>query len=152
MNKVIKVAVRKDKNDNDMKVVTFAGIDKNVYVSSKFDEAIYAKVVEGAEFEIIDDGNFKKIKYEKPKSGGNRNGMMEATMNKKADLIKVAQDNKEHGIKLASCNGQAANIVSAMVNSGQLQGREAIEKELAYWKAYLFVGWEDVNHTLVKPF
>lgn len=66
MSKVTSIELKNDKNGNPMKVVMFE--DTKVYVNSKYDVLIYDKVVEGSEWELVKDGDFTKIKYEKPAS------------------------------------------------------------------------------------
>ena len=150
--KVISIEQKEDKNGNAMKVVTFEGADKVVYVNSKYDSDNYDKVVEGAEFELEVDGNFLKIAGGK-KVGGSKSGMMTKVMAEKREGIAHAMDKKEEAIKTASCNRMATDMVVSLI-----QGRykdhsdNELKGEWERWRAHFYSGWNDVNVELVAPF
>lgn len=97
MQKITSIELKNDKNGVPMKVTMFDN-GARVYVSSKYDEVIYEKVVEGAEFELIKDGNFDKIKYDKPAPKGNGGAGVAKMMEKKEASIEKFQDKKEEVI------------------------------------------------------
>ena len=158
MNKVLGIELKKDKNGNDMKVVTFDGISKPVYVNSKYDEDSYREVALDKEFEVVQDGNFYKIKSDKPSGGSRIPGLTQAQIlmqTKKQEIISNAQGAKADAIKLASVNGNAVGIVKALIESGAI-GEDTshvfIEHEIEYWRAYLWNKWDDINNELTQPF
>ena len=155
MNKITSIEQRVDKNQNPMKVVTFEGADKVVYVNSKYDSN-YDSVVVGAEFELEVDGNFLKIKGDKP-SGGSRSGMMTKVMNEKRENIAHAMDKKAEAIKLASTARMATDMVVATMFSitGERAdnfSEEMVQKQWHKWRAYFYVNWNEIKNELVEPF
>jgi hypothetical protein len=133
MQKITNIEEKADKNGNPQKVTTFDNGDK-VWVSSKYDEAIYDKVEVGAEFELYKDGTFNKIKYDKPapKGGAGVAKMME----KKEASIEKFQDKKEESIQKASIIRDSTMLASAFA-----QGRGLTETEIK-------ASWENFNKFL----
>ena len=150
MNKVESIEIKPDKNQNDMKVVTFEGVEKKVYVNSKYDSN-YNDVEVGAEFELEQDGNFLKIKSDKPKGSGKEAGMTRV-MEKKQEGIAHSMDKKEEAIKLASTARMATDMVVAFKINYESLNEEALQEKWMYWRAYFYVRWSDVDVELVKPF
>ena len=150
MNKITSIEQKTDKNGNAMRVVTFEGADKLVYVNKKYDSN-YDSVVVGAEFELEVDGNFLKIKGDKP--SGSRSGMMTKVMNEKRENIAHAMDKKEEAIKTASCNRMATDVVVSLIPSMYKNHSDTeIKEQWEHWRAYFYVRWGDVNVKLVEPF
>ncbi len=138
MNKITSIEQKVDKNQNPMKVVTFEGADKVVYVNKKYDSN-YDSVVVGAEFELEVDGNFLKIKSDKPKKSGST--YME---DRKQDGIKIAQDNKQDGIKIASTFRDATLITNHFVDNG-VDLHDVYKANWNKWRAWL---WEQYDKPL----
>ena len=138
MNKITSIEQKVDKNQNPMKVVTFEGADKVVYVNSKYDSN-YDSVVVGAEFELEQDGNFLKIKSDKPKKSGST--YME---DRKQDGIKIAQENKQDGIKIASTFRDATLITLQELKKEDFL-LEDFKNQWNHWRAWL---WEQYDKPL----
>jgi len=113
MHKVTKIEIKNDRNGSPLKYTTFED-GRVVYVNSKYDASIYEQVVEGAEFELIKEGNFNKIKYDKmgerPAWAGKTNQIKEAVAEKNASIGK-SMDRKENAITLAGTARDATLIV-----------------------------------------
>ena len=150
MNKITSIEDSKDRNNTPMKIVTFEGVDKKVYVNQKYDSN-YDSVVVGAEFELEQDGNFLKIKSDKP-SGGSRSGMMTKVMNEKRENIAHAMDKKEEAIKLASTARMATDMVIAFREKIDTDKEGAVGDEWHKWRAWFYVNWNEIKHELVEPF
>ena len=135
MQKVQSIEIKEDKNNNPQKVTTFENGDK-VWVSSKYDEAIYDKVEVGAEFELYKDGTFNKIKYDKPAPKGGGAGAITKAMERKEIGIEKSQDRKEESI-------QKSAIIrdSTILTSAYTQGRALTEMEIKE-------AWENFNKFL----
>lgn len=114
MQKVQSIEIKNDKNGNPMKVTVFDNGAK-VYVNSKYDEAIYEQVVDGAEFELIKDGNFDKIKYDKPAPKGGGAGVAKM-MEKKEASIEKFQQSKESSIEKVSIFRDSTLLTVAWAN------------------------------------
>jgi len=90
------IIVKKDKNNNDMKVITAGG--KTIYVNSKYDKAIYDAVSESTDIEIELDGKFWKIKPsslglpEPVKSTYSKTGQIAQAQQRKENSIEQAQN------------------------------------------------------------
>lgn len=90
------IIVKKDKNDNDMKVITAGG--KTIYVNSKYDKAIYDAVSASTDIEIVMDGKFWKIKPsslglpEPVKSTYSKTGQIAQAQQRKETSIEHAQN------------------------------------------------------------
>ena len=138
MNKITSIEQKVDKNGNAMRVVTFEGADKVVYVNKKYDSN-YDSVVIGAEFELEQAGNFLKIKSDKPKKSGST--YME---DRKQDGIKIAQDNKQDGIKIASTFRDATLINNHFADNGVDQ-HDVYKANWNKWRAWL---WEQYDKPL----
>ena len=143
MNKVISIEQKEDKNGNAMKVVTFEGADKKVYVNSKYDSDNYDKVVEGAEFELEVDGNFLKIAGGK-KVGGSKSGMISKAQDTKRADIKDAQGNKQDGIKIASTFRDATLITLETFKDAPFDVT-IFQDRWNHWRAWL---WEQYDKPL----
>ena len=155
MPKVTNIEITNDRNNSPMKKVSFEGVGKIVYVNSKYDST-YDSVIVGAEFELEQDGNFLKIKSDKP-SGGSKSGMMTKVMNEKKENIIHAMDKKEEAIKLASTARMATDMVLALMGSvpkefSNTDEEEGIKKEWHTWRAWFYVNWNEVKTDLVEPF
>jgi len=111
--KITSIELRTDKNGDPLKYTTFENGDV-VYVNSKYDSAIYEQVIEGSEWEVIQDGNFKKIKYDKPVTarGGGNAGIAKAQETKRKD-IETAQESKQTAIEISSTFRDATAITIA---------------------------------------
>ncbi len=142
MNKVTSIEINNDKTGAPMKVTMFDNGDK-VFVNSKWDSAIYDKVVEGAEFELVKDGNFNKIKYDKPASAGFGGGSkVEKLMDKKADNIKVAQERKNDAIAFFNATNSAIAIFgqSKDLNS-KFWDEDSMQEFLVKWRTWFLEEW-----------
>ena len=135
MQKVQSIEIKDDKNNIPMKVTLFDNGDK-VWVSSKYDEAIYDKVEVGAEFELYKDGTFNKIKYEKPAPTSRGGAGVAKRLEKKEASIEKFQDKKEERIQKATIIRESTNLASAFA-----QGQGLTETEIK-------ASWENFNKFL----
>lgn len=75
------------------------------------------------------------------KSGFGNN--ISRVMDKKAENIAVAQDNKEHGIKISSTMRDAVLIATTIVNNSQVEGSAGDMKDLIKsWRKWLWDNWD----------
>jgi hypothetical protein len=115
MQKVQSIEQKDDKNGVPMKVTMFDNGDR-VYVSSKYDEAIYEKVEVGAEFELYKDGTFNKIKYDKPAPANRGGAGVAKMMEKKEASIEKFQQSKESSIEKMSVFRDSTLLTVAWAN------------------------------------
>lgn len=142
MNKVTSIEISNDKTGAPMKVTMFDNGDK-VFVNSKWDSAIYDKVVEGAEFELVKDGNFNKIKYDKPASAGFGGGSkVEKLMDKKADNIKVAQERKNDAIAFFNATNSAIALVTTDPAYKNVSDVVNIQESIKIWRNWFLEEWQ----------
>lgn len=138
--KVTSIETKNDKNGNPMKITQFENGAK-VFVNSKYDSTIYEQVVVGADFELTKDGNFDKIKYDKPapKPAGNftKTAIMDKAMDRKEQTIKTFQANKEDSIKMAGAIRDAVLITTAIMRHRPLTASE-IESTITEWQAKIY--------------
>lgn len=152
MPKVTSIEQRADKHGNPMKVTNFDN-GKKVFVNSKYDDVIYDKVIEGSEWELVPDGDFTKIKYEKPKSGGGSKAGMTAVMEKKSENVKEAQERKSESITLAAAQRDAVlvitNLYPELASYEEPHKTREIESKYHQWRKFFL----NANHPLdVPPF
>ena len=148
MNKVLSFELKQDKNGNDMKIVKFEGIDKGVFVNSKYEADMYPKIVEGAELEVKEvDGWLKVIDPNKPagNTGGRGAGIAKAQETKRQD-ISDAQANRSEGIKLSGSARDATLMLTTFYADSQLNETEMKEK-WSMWR-----DWFYREHDEVLPF
>ena len=138
MPKVTYIEKKADKNGNEMKVTSFDNGAK-VFVNSKYDALIYENVVNGAEFELTKDGNFDKIKYDKPNPNAGKSKMVEIAQERKAEYIKEAQDTKADSIKLAGACRDATIIVAELIKAQAIVADEGVIKEKwSEWRDWFY--------------
>lgn len=139
MSKILSLEVKADKNGNPMKKVMFEG-DKTVYVNSKYDALIYDKVIEGSEWELVADGNFTKIKYDKPENNRPAGGAVKAAEITSQSVEKSSQA-KAEGFKSNGSASDATLIVTTFYpefNSYLTGKEEAIKEKWEYWRKYFY--------------
>jgi len=139
MNKVTTIEISNDKTGAPMKVTMFDNGDK-VFVNSKWDSAIYDKVVEGAEFELVKEGNFNKIKYDKPASFGG-GSKVEKLMDKKADNIKVAQERKNDAIAFFNATNSAISL-RASDKTLLFDSTDHQKEYIVFWRNWFLEEWQ----------
>lgn len=141
--KVINIELKQDKNGNPLKVVGFED-GRKVWVNSKYDSPIYDQVLVGSDWEVIKEGDFNKIRYDKAPRGAT--GIKEAQARKEQSISKFA-DRKEESIALAGAQRDAVLIVTSLyseLDSLPTEDKaEAIKKEILYWHNWLL---NDLNH------
>lgn len=136
MQKVQSIEKKNDKNGIEMKVCGFDNGDR-VYVSSKYDEAIYEKVVEGAEFELYKDGTFNKIKYDKPAPKGGAGAGVAKMMEKKEASIEKFQDKKSESIEKTAIFRDATLLTVAWVSKQDNATLADIETKWVEFRSWL---------------
>ena len=141
MPKVTTIEIKEDKTGSPMKITTFDNGDK-VFVNSKWDSTIYDTVVDGAEFELVKDGNFNKIKYNKPQSnfGGSK---VEKLMDKKAENIKEAQVRKNDSI--AYFNSLNSALVLLKDTFKPDADPSEVKDFITYWRDYFLAEWQEYD-------
>ena len=128
----------KDKNGNDMKILTIE--DKKVFVNSKYNKEVYDAVNEDSDIEIEKDGNFWKIKpasvgvVEPIKTYSKTGAITQAMERKEASIIKHQEAKEESMAIMGSCSDATA-IVEAKLKWHDLTD-EAIQKEWDKWQKY----------------
>lgn len=137
MQKVTSIEQKTDKNGNPMKVAMFG--DKKVFVNSKYDALIYDKVIVGSEWELVADGNFTKIKYDKPENP--RAGGATTAAKITSESVEKSQAVKVDSIKSAGSARDATLIVTTFYPelASYLTGKEeAIKEKWEYWRKYFY--------------
>lgn len=111
MSKIKIIEEKTDKNGNPMKVCSFEGGEK-VFINSKYDTHLFGEVAVDKDYELIKDGQFFKIKMDKPMgekpawAGG-----IAKNMERKETSIGRSMDRKENSITLAGTARDATLIV-----------------------------------------
>jgi len=139
MSKVISIENKFDKNNSPMKVCLFEG-DKKVFVNSKYDALIYDQVIEGSEWELVQDGQFTKIKYDKPSNNRPAGGAVKAAEITSQSVEKSSQA-KTEGFKSNGSATDATSIVTTFYPefANYLTGKEeAIKEKWEYWRKYFY--------------
>lgn len=138
--KVTNIEQKPDKNNNPMKIATFENGDK-VFVNSKYDALIYDQVEVGKEFELMKEGNFNKIKYDKPQS--NFPNKIEKMMDKKADNIKEAQGRKNDAIAYFNSLNSAIAIFGQVksLNPTLWEDGEQIKSFIVEYREWFLEEW-----------
>lgn len=96
------------------------------------------------------NGNFYNLVTPKAVAGGNyKNLQTEKLMDKKADNIAVAQNNKENGIRIASTMSGAVALAVAQFKN-EPNDLRTLEELVEYFRKYLWLEWENINH--LPPF
>ena len=140
----LKVEIKNDKNGNPMKITKF-DTGETVFVNSKYDVWAFEDVKVGVDFQLTKDGNFNKLVNPNPpiNTGGSKAGMMTKIMKEKQENISQSMDRKELGIKIASCNRMATDILVSIYPEFKNDLTEQKWKEK--WneiRSYLFNNWE----------
>lgn len=138
--KVTSIEIKSDKNNNPMKVTTFDGGQK-VFVNSKYDAVIYEAVVEGADFEIIQENGFNKIKYDKPANTRPTNtGGAVAAAKLTSESVTKAQLTKEEAIAMAGSASDATAMVTAMMGNPAfaIEMDNSLKAEWEKWRKYFY--------------
>lgn len=125
--KITSIEIKKDKNGNDYKQAMFD--TTKVFVFPKGDLDLYNSVVVGADFELVKDGNFWKIKTDKPT--GNFPSKVEKLMDKKAENIEKAQDRKNESISYFNSLNSAISLVQFTIKNAP---NEDLKDHIIYWR------------------
>lgn len=109
---------------------------------STFDPVTPGITIEGT---IEMKGQYKNFKSTPvaPKQGGNagyKTKMMEETMEKKSEHIRVAQDNKELGIKMSSTIRMAVDL--AIASKQDFDGEVELKANVLEWRKWLWLEWD----------
>jgi hypothetical protein len=140
--KVKSIELGQTKTGVAQKVTTFENGDK-VWVNAQFDAPIYEAVIDGADFELYKEGNFNKIKYDKPAQAPRQgNPAIAKAMERKETSIANFQDSKEEGIKISSTARDATLLVTTFYPELAMLGDE--EK----FKA-IFHKWSELRNELL---
>lgn len=150
---ITNIEIAKDKNGNEMKICTF-GPNQKVWVNSKYDATIYEQVIVGSKWEVVQEGSFNKIKYDKPAptTGGRGNGIAKA-MERKEQGIAKTMDRKENGMLLSGTSRDATLITLAQFTDRPFTDQEFQEK-WRMWRTWLIDNHgdpEDLSETK-QPF
>lgn len=122
-----------------MRIATF-DTGARVYVNSKYDKQIYDSVVVGAEFELVKDGSFDKIKYDKPAPKGNAG--IAVAQEKKAEYIRQAQDRKEESIAYFNSCNLALQALGPLTYGGDIKKDPTLYKEsFVMWRNFFYQEW-----------
>lgn len=83
-------------------------------------------------------------KAPKSASGGGFKGNMEKVMERKESGIRLSQENKEHGIKVASTMNGAVQIAVAMIKDDKtvIWTDDLVKKEVKKWREFLWLSWD----------
>lgn len=140
MAKVTNIEIKQDKNGNNMKVTEFDNGNK-VYVNAKYDSDVYDSVAVGAEFPLVQDGNFWKIDRPGNRStGGSRKTYnVAAAQERKASSIQHAQDNKDYSIKVSSTARDATIITAELMRRDDTLDFKRTWQEVRQW---LWENWD----------
>lgn len=98
-------------------------------------------------FPSQEDENADGVVVRAPFRGGGKAGIGQA-MEKKAENIREAQDNKERSIKIASTFSSATQITAALITQGRV---DDVQFEWLKWREWLLQNW-DVDETNSTPF
>lgn len=102
------------------------------------------------EGELKQNGNYYNLVSPKQGSENSFKAMQtEKLMDKKADNIAVAQNNKENGIRVASTMSGAVSLAVAQFKS-EPNDLRTLEELVEYYRRYLWLEWENVSH--LPPF
>ena len=135
--KITSIEIKKDKNGNDYKQAMFD--TTKVFVFPKGDLDLYNSVVVGADFELVKDGNFWKIKTDKPT--GNFPSKVEKLMDKKAENIKEAQERKSDSIAFFN----ATNSAIALLQDSGITVEAELKVKIRAWRDWFIQEYEDYN-------
>jgi hypothetical protein len=86
----------------------------------------------------------------KGQSGGFKAGMKEM-VKEKQEGIKLAQENKENGIKVSSTMRMAVDVVIATLANEKIIDESIIKGEISKWRAWLWEEWEKPNDNPIYP-
>lgn len=69
-------------------------------------------------------------------------GAITKAMDKKAENIEKAQDNKSLGVKISATMGHAVNIVLAQIKDDPIRDEGAIKQMITNWRKWLWENWD----------
>ena len=81
--------------------------------------------------------------YTKPQGGFK--GNMDRVMDKKNENVKVAQENKELGIKTSSTIRMATDVVIATLANEKIIDESVIKGKIKEWRNWFLAEWDKVN-------
>ncbi len=148
---------KRDKNGNDMKIVTMENKTK-LFVNSKYEPEIYAAVSLEKDIEIVEDGKFWRIMPEslgiqpKPKTNY-KTGQIAEAVKIKSESIAKAQENRNDSIKISSSSRDASLMVATLI---PFLYKELTETELKAkwesWRSYFYQKLNDDIKDFSEPF
>ena len=99
---------------------------------------------------VRNDKGYESLYPPKNAATGNSGGFkknIEKVMEAKQEGIKLSQENKEHGIKVASTIAMATNIVLALMKDDKtvIWTDQLVKDEIKKWRAFLWNEWEKEN-------
>jgi len=149
---------KKDKNGNDMKIVTMENKTK-LFVNSKYESEIFAAVSLEKDIEIVEDGKFWRIMPEslgiqpKPKTNY-KTGQITEAVKIKSESIAKAQENRNDSIRMSSACRDATLMITTFVpiQRGSNLEDEELKKKWLEWRKFFFERLGDNPKDFSQPF
>lgn len=82
-------------------------------------------------------------------SGAFKTAQMEKVMDKKAENIEKAQENRSEGVKISATMRDAVQL--AIVANNDPTRLNTLEEEIIYWRKWLWTHWDDPTTEAIYP-